>query len=142
MTYKFCDEVYHPFNEMTINEFPKSEAYIDASKNDIITSYRWIPPTIYGLKYILNALKPIVFGIVVYSNFEELNKENYILNPPSETDQYLGMHALILCGYKQDTFIVCNSYGHEFGKDGFFEISNAYILDPKLSFDFFMIYNT
>ena len=38
--FKISDDEYHPFNEMTINEFPSPQAYINGFSNDIVTSYR------------------------------------------------------------------------------------------------------
>ena len=101
--FKVCEEEYHLFDELYINDFPKPQAYINGFQNNIISSYRWIQhPTIYSLKYIPAEMKrPIVFGIAVYSNFEELNKDHYVLHPPSEKDQYLGMHGLVIIGYTE-----------------------------------------
>ena len=72
-------------------------------------------PTKYNLKYILAHLKkPILFGIMVYSNFFKLTaKDNDILNIPSESDDILGGHAVVLVGYDDtpQTFDVLNSHG-------------------------------
>ena len=66
----------------------------------------------YNLKYMLSELrKPIVFDIAVYSDFEELTKDHYVLHPPSKTDNYLGMHALAIVVFTEKTFVICNSYG-------------------------------
>ena len=140
--YKFCEEIYHPFDDKNILKFPDTNAYINAHQNNLITSYRYIYPSIYSFKYILAELKrPIVFGMAVYSAFENLNKDSYVLNKPSDNESYLGLHGVLAIGY-DDTdqcMIVCNSHGCDWGLSGFFKMKYDYITDPNLCFEFWTI---
>ena len=140
--YKFCEEKYHVFDDKNILKFPDNTAYINAHENNLITSYRYICPSIYSFKYILSELhRPIVFGMAVYTAFENLNKDAYVLNKPSEHEAYLGLHGVLAIGY-DDTdqcMIVCNSHGSDFGLFGFFKMKYEHILDPNLCFEFWTI---
>ena len=140
--YKFCDEEYHKFDENTITSFPTYDAYLDAFNNDYIKSFSCIHPSLYTLKYILAVQKKaIVFGMAVYSNFEALDANNYVLSKPKIQDLYLGLHGVLMIGYDDtdETFIICNSHGKSFGLNGFFKIKTEYITDANLSFEFWVL---
>jgi C1A family cysteine protease len=80
---------------------------------------------------------PIIMGIEVY------DMKFYNCTLPDDTNEYLGNHCIILCGfisYENDgLFIFRNSWGSDWGKDGYGYISYKYVLDRKLSFDLFTI---
>ena len=104
----------------------------------IVESYRHILQSEFNLKYVLAIIKkPIVCGMAVYENFEELNEHNYILNKPKINEKLLGHHAILIYGYDdiQKCFLIINSYGVEFGKNGTFMMSYEYMLDPNLVFE-------
>jgi C1A family cysteine protease len=80
--------------------------------------------------------------MVAYSSlFSEEVRTSGILTMPSETDTYEGGHAVMLVGYDlhAGTFLVRNSWGKEWGQDGYFTIPLHYVLDPSLAFDFWTV---
>ena len=139
--YRIVDENKYPYIEDKVNKFPSPDIYRQAYKQkSIIHSYRRIYPQLYSMKYILYVLKkPICFGMSVFENFVTLNKNNYMLSKPE--GQFLGLHAVLIHSYNDETkaFGIINSHGRNFGNDGIFEMSYDYVLNPELSFEFWII---
>ena len=99
-------------------------------------------PTKYNLKYILGYLKkPIPFGLMVYSNFFKITKDNDILCLHSTSDEMLGGHAVVLIGYDDttQTFNVLNSHGSDFADGGYFRLKYEYALNPDLAFEYYVV---
>jgi len=63
---------------------------------------------------------------------------------PSPGDKAEGGHAVLLCGYKDETknFLVRNSWGEDWGSGGYFWMPYEYVTDPDLSDDFWTIRDT
>ena len=127
-----------------VNDVPSQEIFKEAitiNKSPII-SYRKILPTKYNIKFILAHLKkPILFGIMIYSKFFKLTKENDILYPPSASDESLRGHAIVICGFSDETepFEILNSHGSNFCDHGYFRLSYSYALNPELAFEFYVV---
>ena len=138
---KFNDlpEQYYDYNESKVNALPPYDVYKTAARMErCMVSYRKIIPNEYNLNFILYKIqRPIVIGMCVFSNFELLSKDNYVLERPKWHNQMLGMHAVLCIGYDSidETFIILNSHGKEFAKNGTFKIKNDYMLDPNLVFE-------
>ena len=142
--YHFIKEVKYPYIVEKVNDVPSQEIFKEAItiNKSPITSYRQILPSKYNIKYILAHLKkPILFGIMVYSNFFRLTKENDILYPPSASDELLGGHAIVAVGYDNtsDTIEILNSHGSTFCDDGYFKLSFNYALDKDLAFEYYVV---
>ena len=100
----------------------------------------------YAIKQELNQLKaaliqgyPIVFGFVVYSNFENIKvKSTGLMEMPTENDIVVGGHAVAAVGFdeKKQHFIIRNSWGAEWGDSGYFYMPYDFILNPKYASDF------
>ena len=142
--YHYVEEVKYPYIVEKVNDVPSQEIFKEAItiNKSPITSYRQIIPSKYNIKYILAHLKkPILFGIMVYSNFFRLTKENDVLYPPSASDEMLGGHAVIISGFtdETETFEILNSHGSSFCDHGFFRLSYSYALNPELAFEFYCV---
>ena len=76
------------------------------------------------LKVALSSNNPITAGINVDDKFGELNPSNFIYSAPKGD---LGRHAVTIVGYDDfkngGSFRVLNSYGSDWGDDGFFWIT-------------------
>jgi C1A family cysteine protease len=85
---------------------------------------------------------PVVFGFSVYESFEsdEVAKTGTVLMP-DKSEQLLGGHAVVLCGYDDETkrFLVRNSWGEEWGQAGYFTLPYEYVTDPNLASDFWVV---
>jgi C1A family cysteine protease len=85
---------------------------------------------------------PFVFGFSVYESFESQEvKQTGRVPMPSPNEQLLGGHAVLAVGYddSQRRFIVRNSWGKDWGMQGYFTIPYAYLLDDNLADDFWTI---
>lgn len=77
----------------------------------------------------LNNDIPVVIGILVYESFDALDKDNYILNLPGDTELSMGGHAMVIVGYDlpKKLFLVRNSFGVDWCIDGYCWITFAYM---------------
>jgi C1A family cysteine protease len=60
---------------------------------------------------------------------------------PRKSERVLGGHAVLGVGYndKQKRFIVRNSWGTGWGKQGYFTMPYAYLSNPDLASDFWAV---
>ena len=141
--YHCNDETKYPYFEHMINELRYKHVFEEAFKNAYpIVSYRQTLASKHAIKYILYKLQqPIIFGMSVHTNFLNITKENDILSVPTAKDELLGLHAVLIVGYddETDTADILNSHGLDWGNDGYFRIKYEFLLDPDLSFEFYCI---
>lgn len=82
---------------------------------------------------IRNALSrkcPVVFGIATDAKFQQLNKDNFVCN---EITGNSGYHAMLIVGYNEQGYIVRNSWGTDWGQEGYCIIKKE-VLEER-SFD-------
>ena len=76
------------------------------------------------IKEVLNGLNPVIGGIRVGNDFNNLSANNYAYSAPQGS---VGRHAITIIGYDDNkfggAFHVLNSYGSDWGDDGYFWIS-------------------
>lgn len=119
---------------------PPAKAQRDAAK-DLAITYSAPKATLTGLKTALAAGFPVVFGFTVYESFESARVATTGIVPmPGKNESVIGGHAVTLVGYDDSTdrFRARNSWGTEWGEDGFFEIPYLYVVSPLAS-DFWVI---
>jgi C1A family cysteine protease len=134
-----------PYN---INHFarkPPAQAYTDALQYRAL-SYGHPMRTSYYLRNALAVGHPITFGFTVYSSFpmDATDAAQSLVPMPDEyQEEILGGHAVLAVGYKLINghlyFEVRNSWGPGWGDSGYFWMPLAYLLDPGLSSDFWVI---
>jgi Papain family cysteine protease len=132
--HKVLLESKYPYTRENIFRKPPQNIY-DIAKTHTTFEYLSVAQTEYDLKSCLSSGFPIVFGIKVYSSFKSSLKS---VPFPQKDDKYLGGHSIVLVGYSdtKKTFKFANSWGTGVGDKGYFEIGYDYVLDPKLSSDF------
>lgn len=98
---------------------------------------------------VLNCLSdgyPFTFGMRIYQSF--VDSQLFIMRgpvptPDINTEKYLGGHCMLAVGFfKQDNeylIIVRNSWGEDFGIDGYVYIPLSILLNSRLSFDFWTL---
>jgi len=142
--YNYVDESKYQYYQHLVNDIPYKHVFEEAFKNKSpIVSYRQIIPSKHAIKYILYKLQqPIIFGMTIYTNFLDLTKENDILSMPKPEHEFLGLHAVLIVGYddETETFDILNSHGIDWGNDGYFRIKYEYVLSD-LCFEFYCINN-
>ena len=136
-----CSESEWKYDISTFTTKPNSECY-DAAKSHQINAFYAVKQELTQLKATLIQGFPIVFGFVVYSNFETNTvKSTGIMEMPTEDDVAIGGHAVAVVGFddKQQHFIVRNSWGVGWGDNGYFYMPYEFILNPNYASDFWCI---
>ena len=137
-----CDEKIWDYDIARFTEKPPAEAYTQASEHQA-TVYRRVLPVLHQLQGCLASGTPFVFGFSVYDSFEsrEVAKTGVVPLPP-RGERLLGGHAVLAVGYDDASqrFIVRNSWGTDWGMDGYCTMPYGYLTDPSLARDFWAIY--
>jgi C1A family cysteine protease len=120
---------------------PTEDCYTEAATH-MVSAYQRLIPTLDRLRACLASGYPFVFGFTVYEAFEgdDVAKSG-ILNLPAATEHTVGGHAVMAAGYDDETqqFIIRNSWGPNWGLDGYFLMPYAYLTNSNLSDDFWTI---
>ena len=133
-----CAESLWPYK---INQFsvkPLSRCYVQAKKHRISSYHR-----LENLDDMLVCLAegyPFVFGFSVYESFESQQvAQTGIVPMPKPNETLLGGHAVTAVGYDQKSkyFIVRNSWGQQWGQEGYCLMPFDYMV--SLARDFWTI---
>ena len=135
-----CSEAIWPYKISSFKKKPSTKAYLDG-KNHVIQTYARLS-TLSDMKNCLASGFPFVFGFTVYESFEsdEVAKTG-IVPMPAATEKILGGHAVVCVGFDDSTqrFLVRNSWGIDWGQNGYFTMPYEYLTNPNLASDFWMI---
>lgn len=85
---------------------------------------------------------PVVFGFAVYDSFESGDvAQTGVVPYPADSEQFLGGHCCVIWGYNadKDYFLCRNSWGPNWGKNGYFQMPAKYITSEWLADDFWII---
>jgi len=144
--YGACDSIYWPYIEQAAYEPPTPAAVENALLYKSI-QYKKLNNT--NKQMLVDALQrgfPIVFGMTVYSSFEsDQVNETGIVPYPLNTETVLGGHCMAIVGYHMgegddDTFIVRNSWGKDWGAHGgYCRIPTRYLCEASLASDFWIL---
>lgn len=131
-----------PFVEENVTkEYPET-LLVEAEKHQAISYYRIPDGNLDMMLQTLSAGHPIVFGMVIFNSFEtsEVAKTG-IVNMPVRGDGAIGGHAVVLVGYDKATerFKVRNSWGKDWGQNGYFTAPFQYISNSGLCNDFWVL---
>ena len=83
------------------------------------------------LRALLAAGYLVIFGTQVSEAFASFGPNSPPLNPPGPGEIILGGHALTLANCTPGRFQGPNSWGVGYGRAGWFEMTDAYIEDPR-----------
>jgi len=120
---------------------PPQSCYTEAAGNRI-ASYRRLPRDLGQYRACLAGGSPFVFGFSVYASFESAPVADTGTVPmPKRGEQSLGGHAVLAVGYDDATrrFIVRNSWGTEWGDQGYFTLPYEYLQHRGLASDFWTV---
>ena len=133
-----CTTATWPTDLTKVTTQPVPEAYTEALLHKSI-SYQSVPQDLIVIKSLLANRYTINLGIQVYESFETdaVMKSGDVPMPIIASEACLGGHAVDLIGYDDVTqrFTFRNSWGTSVGKQGYFTIPYAYILNPDLTSD-------
>lgn len=133
-----CLEGLWPYVIKKFDKRPTLKCYEDAKKRKIRTYHR-----IDSLREMLVCLAegfPFVFGFTVYESFESSKvAKTGIADMPREGERAIGGHAVMAVGYNQKDgrFLVRNSWGQDWGMNGYFTMPYEYL--ETLADDFWTI---
>jgi C1A family cysteine protease len=136
-----CTEKIWPYLKANVLKKPSSAAYSQARRYKAI-EYQRISHKLDHMKSCLASGYPFVFGIKVFTSFQGATmKKTGELDMPRKHEKAIGLHAVLAAGYndKARRFLVRNSWGSEWGMKGYFTIPYDYLLDAKISHDFWTI---
>lgn len=137
-----CPESEWPYNIARFAETPPQEAYLNGVNFRALRYARLKSTNIRQLKGVLAAGWPFVGGFTVYNSFESGTvAQDGIVPMPSQGEAVLGGHAVLVVGYDDSSqrFIVRNSWGDGWGQQGYCTMPYAYLTDPHLASDFWVI---
>jgi len=133
-----CWEKTWPYLIERFAKKPAKKCYLEAKRHRIESYHR-----IGALHEMLTCLAegyPFVFGFTVYESFQSQRvAKTGVVSMPGKKEKAIGGHAVLAVGYnqKQKRFLVRNSWGTEWGKDGYFTMPYEYL--ETLSADFWTI---
>ena len=128
-----------PYDITKFKQTPPANATTDATQYTIAEYHRVTNLT--SLKPALAEGYPVVIGIKVFESFESNQvAQNGIVPLPKRGEQFLGGHAVLAVGYKDDpknrgqgVVIGRNSWGESWGDKGYFYLPysyfNSYVTD-------------
>ena len=128
-----CEEHLCPFEE-DFRLPPTDESRIDANSR-LVTKAENVDITHEAITSALAEGHPIGISLKVFDSFGKSHK-GFIFRPSDrelKSSDY-GYHAMVLCGYseKEKIYIVRNSWGTQFGDNGYCYIPFSYIEDKSL----------
>lgn len=137
----YCEESEWPFDPANVLTKPPDEAFALA-KNHQAVKYQCVVQSLTFIKQALASGFPVVFGFTVYSSFEsDAVARTGIVPMPKPDESVLGGHAVAAVGYDdgQQAFIVRNSWGAEWGDQGYCYMPYLYVCSPDLAADLWTI---
>lgn len=128
-----CKEKTWPYDIRKAYTVPSNAAYAEALQHKIYAAYRLDHTSSSQLMQCLANGYPFVIGISVYENFMSFHGDQI----PKPQGQLLGGHAITIVGYDMvaKKFLIRNSWGKVFGKDGYAWIDEAYLTSRYLAAD-------
>jgi C1A family cysteine protease len=137
-----CPETEWPYDIVKVADKPLAQCYTDAMACQAVSYQRLVSTNLNQLKGCIASGYPFVFGFTVYDAFEseEVAKTGQLSMPgPQEKTQ--GGHAVLAVGYDDATqrFTVRNSWGKDWGLNGYFTMPYAYLTSTDLADDFWAV---
>lgn len=121
-----CAEELWPYDIPKFLIKPSDDCYEEALSRRIV-SYEYVD-SINEVKEILSSGKPLVIGMSVFSDFLAASNINFTISKPKNSDYKLGGHAVSLVGYTKDNhFIIKNSFGSDWGDNGYALLTEEYM---------------
>ena len=136
-----CLESLWPYDIKKFAVKPTVLCYTSAKKHQS-NKFNRIAQSLVQIKTSLAQNTPVMVGITLYDSFEsDAVAANGVVHMPQPNENCLGGHAVLIVGYddSKQCFIMRNSWGAGWGDHGYFYLPYAYILDPKLADDFWVI---
>ena len=128
-----CQESIWPYNVEMFTVKPTPYAYSNAQKYKLLFYNR--TTTISQMIEALHLGLPVIIGVYLFNEFNEVSKDNPILKMPRSDKETGGGHAMCITGYNRidNLFKVRNSFGINWGDNGYcyipFDYAKEYFND-------------
>ncbi len=135
-----CSEQKWRYVPLKVSTPPTPACYEEATRHQI-TSYQRLL-TLDQMRTCLADGFPFVFGFTVYESFESQRvAETGVVHMPQPGERGVGGHAVVAVGYddKERRFLVRNSWGKDWGMNGYFTMPYNYLANRSLSDDLWTI---
>ncbi len=136
-----CPASLWPYRAHTFSTKPPKSCYARARHYRAV-EYQRMGHHLDQLRACLASGYPFVFGFKVYESFQgSVVERTGHVSMPRPGEKRDGGHVVVACGYdnRRRRFIVRNSWGKKWGLGGYFTIPYDYLLDSRLSHDFWTI---
>jgi C1A family cysteine protease len=137
-----CPETTWKYSISKFAKKPSATAYKLALNNQVKQYLKVTEQSLYDFKYCLSQGYPIAFGFTVYESMMTNTVANSGIVPmPKNGEKILGGHAVLAVGYddSKKALIVRNSWGSEWGINGYFYLPYGFITTKGLANDFWTI---
>lgn len=137
-----CPESMWPYNIGKFKKKPDAGCYTVALENQITEYLRITPHTLYEVKHCLSDGYPVAFGFTIYESFmSDTVARTGIASMPGPNEQPMGGHAVLAVGYddSKNALLVRNSWGPNWGIDGYFWLPYGFVTDANMSADYWTI---
>ncbi len=127
-----CSEQLWPYITSKVFIRPPQNTY-DEAKDRTISKYEYVPTDLDTWKSVLAEGYPIIFGANLYQAFQQ--PRNGRIPMPRQNEVSTGAHAMLCVGYSDPdrVFIVRNSWGHQWGDNGYCYFPYDYLMNPNLN---------
>lgn len=129
-----CTESLFPYDPGVFNKEPGREAYEDGASR-LVKKALNVNTDIDDIRSALAEGYPVGISLKVFDSFPE-TMNGFIHRPGKDElkNEKPGNHAMVICGYsdEQRVFIVRNSWGTDFGENGYCYLPYSYIIDDNL----------
>ncbi|CAF0784632.1 unnamed protein product [Adineta ricciae] len=133
-----CLESFWPYDISQVNTKPSDEAYQEAVGHKITNALQ-VNRDLNEMKSCLAQGFPFAFGLQLYPSFNKATTGGVVRMPSSDelSGQPLGGHALLAVGYsdQSQSFIVRNSWGQDWGDQGYCYIPYDYMTNTEYCYD-------
>lgn len=129
-----CTELLFPYDADVFNKEPGQEAYQDGASR-LVKKALNVKNTIDDIRSALAEGYPVAISLKVFDSFSD-TMSGFVRRPDENElkNEKSGNHAMVICGYsdEQRVFIVRNSWGTNFGENGYCYVPYSYIDDDNL----------
>jgi C1A family cysteine protease len=136
-----CPELMWRYDVAAFRVRPRSACYHVAAWHKAVR-YQRLEQDLNHMKACLASGYPFVFGFTVYESFESPQvASSGCAAMPAPEESAVGSHAVLAVGYDdaRQWFIVRNSYGANWGMNGYFTLPYAYLTHENLAGDLWVI---
>lgn len=133
---------YWPYNIKNFTKCPPAKCYAEKSLVGWAVSYaRVVGSDSLSIKQAVSANQPVVFGFTVYNSFFDINSTGNMPMPNLSRENQQGGHAVVIVGWDdvKGAWEVRNSWGVNWGDDGYFWMPYEYTISGQYCSDFWAI---